>query len=160
MGNFDGNNKTIKNLKISNIAVDADNYAYAGLFGVTEGTDKDNQNVIKNFTIENVTINTTGHIAAAAIAYPYYTAIENITVAGNVNIKGGDYTSGVLAYTRRCVDAKNLTIAAAEGSVIEGNMTVGGVISDIQMNGGLTANYSNFAASGLTIKGVKPLRGD
>ncbi len=159
MGNFDGNNKTIKNLKISNIAVDSDNYAYAGLFGVTEGTDKDNQNFIKNFTIENVTINTTGHIAAAAIAYPYYTAIENITVAGNVNIKGGDYTSGVLAYTRRCVDAKNLTIAAAEGSVIEGNMTVGGVISDIQMNGGLTANYSNFAASGLTIKGVKSVGG-
>ena len=159
MGNFDGNNKTIKNLNISNIAVDADNYAYAGLFGVTEGTDKDNQNVIKNFTIENVTINTTGHIAAAAIAYPYYTAIENITVAGNVNIKGGDYTSGVLAYTRRCVDAKNLTVAAAEGSVIEGNMTVGGVISDIQMNGGLTANYSNFAASGLTIKGVKSVGG-
>ena len=159
MGNFDGNNKTIKNLKISNIAVDADNYAYAGLFGVTEGTDKDNQNVIKNFTIENVTINTTGHIAAAAIAYPYYTAIENITVAGNVNIKGGDYTSGVLAYTRRCVDAKNLTIAAAEGSVVEGNRTVGGVISDIQMNGGLTANYSNFAASGLTIKGVMNVGG-
>ena len=152
MGNFDGNGKTIKNLQMTNLAPDTDGYVYAGLFGVTEGTDKDNSNFIKNLTIENVNIQTNGHIVAAAIAYPYYTKLENITVKGNVNIKGGDYTSGVLAYTRRCVDANNITIAANDGSSIEGKSTVGGVISDIQMNGGLTANYSNFAASGLTIK--------
>lgn len=154
MGNFDGNGKIIKNLKITNIALDADGYAYAGLFGVTEGIDKDNQNYIKNLTIENVNIKTTGHIVAAAIAYPYYTALENIKVQGKVSIKGGDYTSGVLAYTRRCVDAKDIAIAANEGSVVDGLSTIGGVISDIQMNGGLTANYSNFAASGLTVKGT------
>lgn len=154
MGNFDGNGKTIKNLSITNITPDSDGYVYAGLFGVTEGTDKDNQNYIKNLTIENVKISTEGHIVAAAIAYPYYTNIENITVKGDINIKGGDYTAGILAYTRRCVDAKNLTIAGNTGSSITGNSTIGGVISDIQMNGGLTANYSNFAASGLTIQGV------
>ena len=153
MGNFDGNGKTIKNLNITNIALDDDGYAYAGLFGVTEGIDKDNQNYIKNLTIENVNIKTTGHIVAAAIAYPYYTNLENIKVQGNVAIEGGDYTSGVLAYTRRCVDAKNISIEANAGSVIEGSATIGGVISDIQTNGGLVANYSNFAASGLTIKG-------
>lgn len=152
MGNFDGNGYIIKNLKITKLTPDADGYVYAGLFGVTEGVDKDNENYIKNLTIENVTIATTGHIVAAAVAYPYYTNLENITVKGNVNIKGGDYTAGVLAYTRRCVNAKNISIEGNEGSVIEGNNTVGGVISDIQMNGGLTANYSNFAASGLTIK--------
>ena len=154
MGNFDGNGKTIKNLSITNITPDSDGYVYAGLFGVTEGTDKDNQNYIKNLTIENVKISTEGHIVAAAIAYPYYTNIENITVKGDINIKGGDYTAGILAYTRRCVDAKNLTIAGNTGSSITGNSTIGGVISDIQMNGGLTANYSNFVASGLTIQGV------
>ncbi len=154
MGNFDGRGYAIKNLKITALAPDADQYVYGGLFGVTEGVDKDNQNYIKNLTIENVNINLNGHIVAAAIAYPYYTALENITVKGNVSIKGGDYTSGVLAYTRRCVDAKNISIEAKEGSVIEGNKTIGGVISDIQMNGGLTANYSNFAASGLTVKGT------
>ena len=159
MGNFDGNGKTIKNLNITNISLDSDGYAYAGLFGVTEGVDADNENYIKNLTIENVTINTKGHIVAAAIAYPYYTNIENVLVKGNVNIKGGDYTSGVLAYTRRCVNAKNVAIRANEGSVIEGNQTIGGVISDIQMNGGLTANYSNFEATGLTIKGVKSVGG-
>ena len=159
MGNFDGNGKTIKNLKMTTLPVDADNYVYAGLFGVTEGTDKDNQNYIKNLTIENVTIATEGHIAAAAVAYPYYTALENITVKGNISIKGGDYTAGVLAYTRRCVDAKDIVINGNEGSVIEGNNTIGGVISDIQMNGGLTANYSNFKATGLTIKGVKCVGG-
>ncbi len=151
MGNFDGNGKTIKNLKMTELTVDDDNYVYAGLFGVTEGTDAENQNYIKNLVIENVTIKTNGHIAAAAIAYPYYTQVENITVKGDISIKGGDYTSGVLAYTRRCIDANNLTIVGNNGSSIEGNQTVGGVISDIQMNGGLKAYYSNFKAAGLTI---------
>lgn len=153
MGNFDGNGYTIKNLKITSITPDADGYVYAGLFGVTEGTDANNENYIKNLTIENVDIDLDGHIVAAAIAYPHYTTLENIKVKGNVTIKGGHYTSGVLAYTRRCVNAKDITIEGNEGSSIQGLSTVGGVISDIQMNGGLTANYSNFAASGLTIKG-------
>ena len=159
MGNFDGKGFAIKNLAIKNIALDSDGYAYAGLFGVTEGVDQDNQNYIKNLVIENVNIDTNGHIVAAAIAYPYYTNLENIKVQGNVSIEGGDYTSGVLAYTRRCVDAKDIAIAANEGSYIKGNKTIGGVISDIQMNGGLTANYSNFAASGLTIEGVMHVGG-
>ena len=159
MGNFDGNGKTIKNLKITALTPDADNYVYAGLFGVTEGIDANNQNYIKNLVIENVTIATEGHIAAAAIAYPYYTIVENVTVKGNISIKGGDYTSGALAYTRRCIDAKNITVEGNEGSSIEGNNTVGGVISDIQMNGGLTANYSNFSALGLTIKGTNCVGG-
>ena len=159
MGNFDGNGYTIKNLTIKNILPDSDGYVYAGLFGVTEGTDKDNQNYIKNLTIENVDIDLHGGIVAAAIAYPYYTAIENVTVKGNVSIKGGHYTAGVLAYTRRCVDAKNISIVGNEASVVEGAQTVGGVISDIQTNGGLVANYSNFVASGLTIKGTKSVGG-
>ena len=159
MGNFDGNNKTIKNLKISNIKQDADGYVYAALFGVTEGTDAKNENWIKDLTIENVNISTDGHIVSAAVAYPYYTNIENITVKGNVNIQGGNYTSGVLAYTRRCVNAKNLDITANPASAITGKQTVGGVISDIQMNGGLTANYSNFKASGLIITGEKSVGG-
>ena len=159
MGNFDGNGKTIKNLSITNITPDSDGYVYAGLFGVTEGTDKDNQNYIKNLTIENVKISTKGHIVAAAIAYPYYTNIENITVKGNISIDGGDYTAGVLAYTRRCVDAKNLVVTANSASAITGKQTVGGVISDIQMNGGLTANYSNFNASGLIITGDQSVGG-
>lgn len=158
MGNFDGNSKTIRNLKMTKLTTDSDNYVYAGLFGVTEGTESQ-ENYIKDLVIENVTIETSGHIAAAAIAYPYYTTVENITVKGNINITGGDYTSGVLAYTRRCVNAKNLAVEGNTGSSITGNTTVGGVISDIQMNGGLTANYSNFKASGLTITAAKSVGG-
>ena len=160
MGNFDGNGYTIKNLQMTQLPLDADNYVYAGLFGVTEGTSPTAQNYIKNLVIENVTIDTKGgHIAAAAIAYPYYTKIENVKVKGVINIKGGDYTSGALAYTRRCVNAKNISVEGNEGSTIEGNITIGGVISDIQMNGGLTADYSNFSVSGLTIKGIRNVGG-
>ena len=159
MGNFDGKTFKIKNLTITDPAVDTDGYAYAGLFGVTEGTDKDNQNTIKNLTIENVTITTTGHIAAAAVAYPYYTIIDNVKVCGDIKIKGGNYTAGVLAYTRRCVNASNLSIVGNDGSFVEGSQTVGGVISDIQMNGGLTADYKIFSAEGLTIRGEKSVGG-
>ena len=153
MGNFDGNGKTIKNLTINNPTLDSDGYAYAGLFSVTEGTDKNNQNSIKNLTIVDVTINTTGHIVAAAIAYPYYTTVENVTVCGNIAIQGGDYTAGALAYTRRCVNASNITVSGDAGSTITGSKTVGGVISDIQMNGGLVADYKNFSVSGVTVSG-------
>lgn len=159
MGNFDGQGYKIKNLTITNPTLDSDGYAYAGFFGVTEGTDQNNQNTIKNLTIENVTITTTGHIAAAAVAYPYYTIIDNVKVCGDIKIQGGDYTAGVLAYTRRCVNASNLSIVGNEGSFVKGNQTVGGVISDIQMNGGLNAVYNNFSAEGLTISGTKQVGG-
>jgi len=152
MGNFDGKDYKIQNLTINNPALDSDGYAYAGLFSITEGTDN-KQNVIKNLTIENVTISTTGHIVSAAIAYPYYTVVDNIKVCGDIDITGGNYTAGALAYTRRCVNASDVTVAGNAGSTITGEQTVGGVISDIQMNGGLTANYSNFSVSGVTISG-------
>ena len=159
MSNFDGKGYKFMNLNINNPALDSDGYAYAGLFGVTEGTNKDNQNVIKNLIIENVTINTTGHIVSAAIAYPYYTIVDNVKVCGNIDIKGGDYTSGVLAYTRRCVNASNLAVVGNQGSSITGKQVVGGVISDIQMNGGLKAKYSNFSAEGVTITGTHNVGG-
>ena len=159
MGNFDGKGHKISNLSIKNIAKDSDDYAYAGLFGVTEGVDANKQNSIKNLVIENVDIDTDGHIVAAAVAYPYYTVVENVTVQGNISIKGGNYTAGILAYTRRCIDVKNLTIEGNSGSSIEGRMTVGGVVSDLQTNGGLVVNYSNFKTSGLTIKGENNVGG-
>ena len=151
MGNFDGNNKTISNLYINPTV--AGGYAYAGFFGLTEGTEE-NENYVKNLTIENVTINTTGNVAAALIAYPWYTTVENITVCGDIAIKGGDYTAGILGYTRYCTNASNLTVNGNDGSYITGGITVGGVIADIQIKYGLpAANYSNFAASNVTVTG-------
>ena len=160
-GNFDGNDKVVKNLTITTHKSIKDEYgvwAYAGLFGVTCGAEGQH-NSIKDFTIENVTVSCDGDIVAAAVAYPYYTDIENITVRGDVKIEGADYTAGVLGYTRRCINAKDLTITGNEGSTITGTQTVGGVISDIQMNGGLKANYSGFKASGLTITATKHVGG-
>ena len=152
-GNFDGKGHIIKNLKIYDNTTAANGEAYLGFFGVTAN------NTIKNFVIENVTIESEGQIVAAAIAYPYYTEVSDITVKGDIKIKGGNYTAGVLAYTRLCQKASNLTVSGNEGSYIEGAQTVGGVIADIQMNHGLVANYSNFTAEGLTIKGTKSVGG-
>ena len=152
-GNFDGGNNTIKNLKITQVTPDADGYAYIGLFGITE------ENTIENLVIENVNISSTGDIVSAAIAYPYYTVVKNITVKGDIKIEGRNYVSGVLAYTRRCYEASGLTIAGNSGSTITGSQTVGGVISDIQMNGGGIAKYSNFKASGLTLTATDKMVG-
>ncbi len=145
-GNFNGNGKVIKNLKMSDNTA-ASGYAYLGFFGVTAN------NVVENFVIENVTISSKGQIVAAAIAYPYYTTVRDIMVCGDIAIEGGNYTAGVLAYTRLCENASNLTVSGNAGSYIIGAKTVGGVIADIQMNNGLTANYSNFCVSGVTITG-------
>ena len=158
MGNFDGKGFKIQNLTIENPALDTDGYAYAGLFALTEGAE-DNQNVVKNLTIENVTIKTDGHIVAAAIAYAYYTIVDNVKVCGNIAIEGGDYTAGVLAYTRRCVNASNLAVEGNDGSYIKGAKVVGGVISDIQMNGGLKAVYSNFSAKNVAVSGAQMVGG-
>ncbi len=146
-GNFNGNGHVIKNLKMSDNTA-ANGEAYLGFFGVTAN------NVIENFVIENVTINTNGQIVAAAIAYPYYTEVRNITVCGDIAIKGGNYTAGVLAYTRLCQKASNLTVNGNAGSYITGERVVGGVIADIQMNKGLKADYSNFSAANVTITGT------
>jgi energy-coupling factor transporter ATP-binding protein EcfA2 len=90
---------------------------------------------------------------AAAIAYPYYTTVKDITVCGDIAIKGGNYTAGVLAYTRLCLNASDLTVSGNAGSYITGAKTVGGVIADIQLNHGLVADYSNFSVSGVKITG-------
>ncbi len=151
MANYDGGTSKILNLTITDTATAANDYAYLGLFGVTEGAEGA-ENIIKNVTIENVTITSAGDIVAAAIAYPYYTTVENITVCGDISIAGGNYTAGVLGYTRRCYNASGLTISGNSGSTISGNKTVGGVLSDLQTNGGAVA-YSDFNASGVTVSG-------
>lgn len=150
--NFDGKGKKIMNLKMSDNTA-ANGEAYLGFFGITAN------NEIKNLVIENVTIESAGQIVAAAIAYPYYTKVSDITVCGNIAIKGGNYTAGVLAYTRLCQNASNLAVVGDEGSCIEGAQVVGGVIADIQMNNGLVANYSNFSAEGVAVKGTKMVGG-
>ena len=150
--NFDGNGHKIQNLKMSD-TVAANGESYLGFFGITAN------NAIKDLVIENVTISSSGQIVAAAIAYPYYTTVDNITVCGNIAIKGGNYTAGVLAYTRLCQKASNLTVAGNEGSYITGAQAVGGIMADIQMNKGLIADYANFSVSGVTITGTKMVGG-
>lgn len=151
-GNFNGQGHKIMNLKMSDNTA-ATGEAYLGFFGVTAN------NTVENFVIENVSIESNGQIVAAAIAYPYYTTVKDITVCGNIAIKGGHYTAGVLAYTRLCQNASNLTVSGNAGSYITGANVVGGVIADIQMNKGLVADYSNFKTANVTITGDKCVGG-
>lgn len=81
-GIFDGNNKTISNLKISG------NHSNVGLFGVT--TDGE----IKNLTIENASVS--GYLNVGVVAgTPYTSKYTNITVTGHVEVNGFAYVGGV-----------------------------------------------------------------
>lgn len=72
-GNFDGNNKTIKNIKLSAVQ-------YTGLFGYASSA------TIKNLTLENVTIEITSSIGnstvcmGALVGYAENSTIENVTI--------------------------------------------------------------------------------
>lgn len=72
-GSFDGNNKTIKNLKLSAVQ-------YTGLFGYASSA------TIKNVTLENVTIEITSNIGnsnvcmGALVGYAENSTIENVVV--------------------------------------------------------------------------------
>ena len=59
----------------------------------------------------------------------------------------------ILGYGCMRLPTKSIEIDGKKESVITGDNTIGGVISDIQTNGGGVndANYSNFTVSGLTI---------
>lgn len=90
-GVFDGNGKTVSNLKITAVNVTQwqdwgykNSYNYAGLFGVVAGT-------VKNLTAENVTITVSdlnleqrGDVYAGTIAGANFGTIENVTVKKSV----------------------------------------------------------------------------
>lgn len=79
-GTFDGNNKTISNLLVTNPGVD-----YTGLFGAVNGT-------IKNLTLD--TANVLGQDYVGAIVGNINGSIENITVR-NANTSGNHFVGGV-----------------------------------------------------------------
>ncbi|MBR2452767.1 MAG: hypothetical protein IKB32_01810 [Clostridia bacterium] len=151
-GVFDGNNKKISNLKIERILNDAkgaDADANLGLFGITgEGA------VIKNLTITNVDINTDGRNVGALAGVAHKTVLENITINGNIQIKGGNNVSGVCAMSRYYdMSATNITVSGAAGSTITGGNIVGGIFAEIAPNGS-TQIFENLSVENIAINGV------
>ena len=148
-GVFNGNGKVISNLKVASTVGDADTQANVGLFGITgEGA------VIKDLTLTNVNIETDGRNVGAIAGFAYKTTLKNITVNGNIQIKGGNNVAGIAAMTRHyAMSATDITVSGAAGSAIVGNNIVGGIFAEIAPNGseqkfdGL--NVENVAVTGV-----------
>lgn len=114
-GTFDGNGKTISNLKITKELANAPANNGIGFFGRT-----DDPAVIKNLTIENVDI--TGSLHVGAIVGNGYTgkAVENCTVKGDITIDAWWY-AGVIGGNGYMNTIKDCHVIGAEGSYIKGN---------------------------------------
>ena len=114
-GTFDGNGKTIKNLKITKELANAAANNGIGFFGRT-----DSSAVIKNLTIENVDI--TGSLYVGAVVGYGYTgnAVENCTVKGDISIDAWWY-AGVIGGNGYMNTIKNCRVFGNDGSYIKGN---------------------------------------
>ena len=152
-GKFNGNDKVISNLKIEKIIDDdtdgPDADANVGLFGITgEGA------VIKDLTLTNVNIETDGRNVGALAGFAYKATLSNITVNGNIQIKGGNNVSGVAGMTRHyAMSATNIKVIGNNGSTIVGNNIVGGIFAEIAPNGSVQT-FENLSVENVAITGV------
>ena len=149
-GVFDGNGKVLSNLKIEKyLGGGADADANLGLFGIIgEGA------VVKNLTITNVDIDTDGRNVGALAGVAHKATIDNITINGNIQIKGGNNVCGVIAMTRHFdVSVTNITVSGNDGSAITGNNIVAGIFAEIAPNGS-NQTFSNLSVENVAITGV------
>jgi hypothetical protein len=105
-GVFDGNNKTIYNLKAGEVGK-----SDIGLFGFTTNGE------IKNLTVANATI--TGRLNVGVVAgTPYTSKYTNITVKGLVKVEGLSYVGGVLG-KNAYANLTDITVNVLEGSYVK-----------------------------------------
>ena len=132
-GTFDGGNHIIHNLNVT--ATEAD--CYLGLFGCT------NNATIKNVKIHNAVVKATvgddswagGHLGVL-VGYPDGTTlIENVTLTGDIKVEGPMDKKGaqrigavVGGFEAKSLTLNNVTVDAAKGSYVKGNLYVGGVV--------------------------------
>lgn len=151
-GNFDGENNTISNLKITKTTDNTAKNNGIGLFGRT-----DSPAVIQNFTIENVDI--TGSLYVGAVVGLGYTgkAIENVTVKGNIAINAYWY-AGVIGGNGYMNLVNNCHVIGNDGSYIKGNdgSYIGGIWG---FRGEGNQKITNCTVTNIEITGVDRVGG-
>ena len=134
-GTFDGNGKTISNLKITSTENNV------GLFGYIAGA------TIRNFTLENADV-TGEKCTAAVVGNANSGTIENVTVQGVVNVSGTDSVGavagqGYVILTHITVDVSNDSfvkgteryVGGVMGNCFPGEKTMSDITSDINVIG-------------------------
>ena len=151
MGYFDGQNYTIKNLKINRPDMD-----YVGLFGYCNLKDVIPAEAVgcKDLTIENVSIVGKQHVGAV-VGNALNSVWQNITVKGTIQISGNYYVGGIVGYSyihlknikvEGSTDSENYVKAEYSANELEGD-NVGGVVG---LQSGLldTVEVSNITVMG------------
>jgi hypothetical protein len=127
-GTFDGNNKTISNLKYNPAVIDQQTYDGICLFSYLYGT-------LKNLTLKGCTFG--GGYNNGAITDFLYGTIDNCTIS-SCTIEGNGTNSGIAGY----VDGLSAPTVIKNCSVI--NCTI--------QNGGSLGGIAYFATGGVTIQ--------
>ena len=152
VGNFDGGNFTISNLKVAKALTNASANNGVGLFGRV-----DSPATIKDLTIENATV--TGSLYVGALVGYAYTgnAIENVTVKGNIAINAYWY-AGVIGGNGYMNLVNNCHVIGNDGSYIKGNngSYIGGIWG---FRGEGANNITNCTVTNLSIEGVDRVGG-
>ena len=134
-GTFDGNNKTVSNLKHHGESDDC----YIGLFGYA------NNATFKNLIINNVDIKLVandswagGHIGALVGNIEGNISIDNVIVKGDVKIEGdlskigSSRIGGVIGGNVANATISNVKVEANSGSFVKGYSSIGGIAGQLQ----------------------------
>ena len=112
-GNFDGQNHTVSNLKIT-----MPYSSNVGFFGFTTNGS------VKNLTIKNADVE--GYLNVGAVAgTPYTSKYSNITLTGKITVDGSAYVGGMFGKSLYA-NAENLTINASSDSYVRADSNIGG----------------------------------
>ncbi|MFK8137696.1 MAG: hypothetical protein AB8E15_04970 [Bdellovibrionales bacterium] len=124
-GVFDGNGKTLSNLKVDTSSTD---YS-AALFGATNGA------TIKNLSITNAQITTTSY-GAILIGNATNTDLSNISISGSVSCATGSGVRCAGAVANTLIDDELVTMTdLTVDSTVTGHDLIGGVFGYYELNG-------------------------
>lgn len=145
LGNFDGNNHTISNVKFTSAKDDIG----AGLFGINCGT-------IQNLKVINANITSTGKNSMAIggiVGYNMGGTLTNLTLFGNSSVTGNNCVGGIVGGSTGNIT--NATASSVTVTVIGNNDFSKGLVQcDIAecggliVGGGFGGNIQNCTANG------------
>jgi len=157
-GIFDGNNKTIKNLKLAPEA-DSDGYFCGGLFGYTYGAA-----VIKNLVLENITVTAegAGHNVGALVGFANNNGgklnVSNVTVKNaTINAPDAYGVGAIVGYSYRAMGT--IENCSVDGANITGYSFVGGITGYSYSDAVITGCSVNNATITATSKGAGGIAG-
>lgn len=146
-GTFDGNGKTISNLKVSGTQENSTDNNYHGLFGEIMSPA-----VLKGITIQNADVSGSLYVSALC-GYGYTGTIDNCKVTGNVTITAWWYAGAINGDGYAQISNCNVYVSDSSSITATGSY-VGGIVG-YHGEGSITITncYSNIDVTGFSYVG-------